>query len=77
VGDKAGAKKIGNALKTRGESLSEIPRATPTQSAKQTKQEKTMTGHRLGRMGTEEAGHKREKRVEENGVKHRTKGREH
>jgi hypothetical protein len=38
---------------------------------------KKTAGQRLGRRGTEEAGHKRGKRAEEKGVKHRTKAREH
>jgi hypothetical protein len=74
-------KEIGGALRTGGESLSETPKAAPTQSAKQptnqTKQnkKKKTAGQRLGRRGTEEAGHKRGKRAEEKGVKHRTKAR--
>ena len=35
MGGKAGIKKIGSALRTGGESLSETPRAAPTQSTKQ------------------------------------------
>jgi hypothetical protein len=35
VGGKVGAKKTGGALRIRGESLSETPRAAPTQGAKQ------------------------------------------
>jgi hypothetical protein len=64
VGGKASVKKIGSALKTRGESLSETPKTTPTQSAKQTKQEKTMTGQR---MGTKEVGHEGKKGGRERG----------
>ena len=36
-----------------------------------------MAEQRLGRRRTEEAGHKRKKRVKEKGVKHRTKTKEH
>jgi hypothetical protein len=36
-----------------------------------------MTGQRLGRRGTEEAGHKKGKRVKEKGVKYHTKAMEH
>jgi hypothetical protein len=35
VGGKASVEEIGGALRTEGESLSETPRAAPTQSAKQ------------------------------------------
>ena len=38
---------------------------------------KKLEGQRLGRKGTEEARHKREKMAKEKGVKHSTKARKH
>jgi hypothetical protein len=54
-----------------------VPNNQQTKQTKHEKKKKTMAGQRLGRRRTEEAGHKRGKRVEEKGVKHRTKAREH
>jgi hypothetical protein len=83
VGDKANAEEIDGALRTGGESLSETPKATPTQSVKQPTNQTNKTGkkttarQKLRRRGTEEVGHKRGKRAEEKGVKHCAKAREH
>ena len=44
VGCKAGSEEISGALRTGGESLSETPRATPTQSAKQPTNQTNKTG---------------------------------
>ena len=88
-GQQSEPEEISGALRTRWEGLSETPRAAPTQSAKQptnqtNKTEKTKkkkkkhpAGQRRGRRGTHEVGHKRRKRAEEKGVKHRTRVREH
>jgi hypothetical protein len=83
VGSKAGAKEIGDTLRTGGENLSEIPRTAPTQSAKQQTNQINKTGKKkttveqLGRRGTQKVGHKREKMAKEKGVKHRTKVRKY
>ena len=76
VGGKASAKEIGSVLRTREESLSEIPKGgthtecqTTNKPSKQNrkKNKKTTVGQKVGRRGTEDAGHKREKRAEEKG----------
>ena len=82
VGGKAGAEEIGGALRTRRESLSEIPRAESTQSAKQpTNQNKQNRKKQRRDKGQGGRGQKkRDTRGEKgrnNGVKYRTKPREH
>jgi hypothetical protein len=73
VGHKASAKEIGSTLKTKGESLSETPRATPTQSAKQPTNQTNKIGKKIddGAEAREEGDKRSETQEKKKGRKRR------